>query len=82
MALDDGLCLLATQRSAFHHRAIAASRYEWQVEAKGRVIERARHEREGALCKEQERLAALEQRRVELLLKEAEAFRKARDLRY
>lgn len=63
------------------HRESSQSHYEWLVERKADLLEKIRKQKEEAERKERERLAALKRARVESLLSDAEAFRKANDIR-
>ncbi len=62
-------------------RAAAASRHAWWLGRREAIIERHRKEAEEAARKELEKLAELERLRVERLLGEAEALRRARAIR-
>nr|WP_294523785.1 hypothetical protein [uncultured Rhodopila sp.] len=64
-----------------NHRAAAVRQREWQIERKVELLEEARRAREEAERTERERLAELERQRVACLLAEADAFRKAREIR-
>lgn len=55
--------------------------HEWRIKLKTELGERLRREKQEAERREQERLAALQQARIDRLLKEAEALRVARDIR-
>jgi len=55
--------------------------YEYQVRRKAELIEEARCRKEEGERKERERLARLEQQRIERLLADAAALRQARDIR-
>lgn len=63
------------------HRDNAARLHAWRIELKAQTIARLEKERVEAERKEQERQVALEQKRVEGLLEDAVAFRRARDIR-
>lgn len=64
------------------HRDAVIRGYEWRVQSREEYIEKRRKEQEEAERKERERLAELERKRVERLLGEAEALRRARDIRH
>ena len=55
--------------------------YEWMLERKAALIEENRKRKEEAERRERERLAALEQARIDRLLGDAAAFRQATDIR-
>lgn len=59
----------------------AQHHYEWMLEHKAALIEEIRRRKEEAERKERERLARLERERVERLLADADALRRARDIR-
>jgi hypothetical protein len=59
------------------HRASVLHRHRWRIQARAELIDRRQKEREEAERKERERLAKLEHDRVERLLSEADALRKA-----
>lgn len=56
-------------------------RYRWRLEARAELVERQKKERDEAERREQEHLAKLERERVERLLGEADALRKASAIR-
>lgn len=60
--------------SAQHH-------YEWMIKRKAELVEEIRRRKEEAERKERERLVRLERERVERLLADADALRRARDIR-
>ncbi len=63
------------------HRDDAVRTHAWRVELKASALERLEKERAEAERKERERQAALERKRVENLLGNAAAFRRAHDIR-
>ena len=63
------------------HRDAALSSHAWRVELKARTVERLEKERADAERKVRERQAALLRKRVEDLLADAAAFRRACDIR-
>jgi hypothetical protein len=65
---------LAYRLQEIHH-------HEWLVERKAQLIEERRRQKEEAERLERERLAALQQARIEQLLDEADRYRKANDIR-
>jgi len=64
-----------------NYRAGAQAAYEWWHQRRAELEEEARRRKEEERRRERERLAKLERERVELLLKEAENWRRAADLR-
>ena len=64
-----------------NYRAGAQAAYEWWHRRRAELEEEARRRKEEEEHLERERLARLERERVELLLKEAENWRRAADLR-
>jgi hypothetical protein len=64
-----------------NYRAGALAAHEWWLQRRAELEEEARRQREEAARRERERLAKLERERVEALLKEAENWRRAADLR-
>jgi len=63
------------------HRHSVIRGYEWRLKSREDYFEKKRKEQEEAERKERERLAELERKRVERLLGEADALRRARDIR-
>lgn len=63
------------------YRRQAQHQYEWQVERKAELIEEARLKKEEEERQKRERLERLEKERVDRLLSDADALRKARDIR-
>ena len=57
------------------------SQYEWRIERKKDLEERARREKAERVRQERERQAELQRQRVERLLREADALRQARAIR-
>jgi hypothetical protein len=68
-------------RGKERYRQAATGTYEWRINLKADTIERLRKEKEEAERKERERQAELERLQVERLLADADAFRKAREIR-
>ena len=63
------------------HRESVLRTHRWRIQRREELIERRRREREEAERLERERIAELERRRVERLLGEAEALRRAEEIR-
>jgi hypothetical protein len=63
------------------HRESAQRHYEWRVETRAQLEEEERNRKIAAARAETERLARLDQERVDRLLRDAAAFRQARDIR-
>ena len=76
-----GIVLAIMLKGEQQHRDAAFSSHAWRVELKASTLERPEKERAEAERKERERQAALEQKRIEDLLGDAAAFRRARDFR-
>lgn len=76
-----GIVLAVMLKGEQQHRNAAIRSHAWRVELKASTIERLEKERAEAERKERERQAALERKRVEDLLGDAVAFRRARDIR-
>ncbi len=76
-----GIVLALKLKGEQQHRDAAIRSYAWRVELKASTLARLERERAEAERKERERQVALEQKRVEDLLGDAVAFRRARDIR-
>lgn len=76
-----GIVLAIMLNGEQQHRDAAISSHTWRIELKARTIEHLERERAEAERKERERQAALERKRVDDLLGDAVAFRRARDIR-
>ena len=63
------------------HREVAYRLHAWRVQLKASTLKRLEKERAETERKERERQAALERKRVENLLWDTTAFRRARDIR-
>jgi len=68
-------------KGELQHRNGVMAQHKWRIEAKADLIERRRKENEEAERKARERREMLEKQRVERLLGEAEALRKAEAIR-
>jgi len=63
------------------HREAASMNHDWRIERKRNIEERIQREKIEGTKRERERLAALQQARIDRLMKEAAALRLAQDIR-
>ena len=76
-----GIVLAIMLKGEQQHRDAAIRSHAWRVDLKASTLVCLKKERAEAERKERERQAALERKRVEHLLGDAVAFRRARDIR-